>query len=269
MLGGLLLAAIVLYAGGDELFTGSLLMTLVTFAIALLGSFQFVTLAIVLAGVATVTHIGIRIFLSVSQGTGLSGVMFLWLIIPGLTVLGAALYTGGQKKLQTENALLRRQVEELVMIDPLTNLYNLRSMFMDMQTQVSFAERNNQHISLMVIKMKYHDELKRVLKKSQYEQVLIKVSKYVVSTVRLEDRVYAIDDVGSLAIILTTDKAGCKSVVERLNHKLEDPDAFTDISSHPIRVEVKIGYLEYDKKQFKRDAKEFLARVEEECDFDD
>ncbi|MBR2275414.1 MAG: GGDEF domain-containing protein [Lachnospiraceae bacterium] len=269
MLVGLLLCAIVLYAGGDELFTGSLIMTLITFAIALLASFQLVTLAIVLAGVSTVTHIGIRIFQMASQGSDFSGVVFLWLLIPGLTVLGATLYVRGQKKLQTENALLRRQVEELVMIDPLTNLYNLRSMFMDMQTQVSFAERNNQHISLMVIKMKYHEELKKVLKKAQYEQVLIKVSKYVVSTVRLEDRVYAIDDEGSLAIILTTDKAGCKSVVERLNHKLDDPDAFTDISTHPIRVEVKIGYLEYDNKLFKRDAKEFLAKVVEECDFDD
>ena len=184
-------------------------------------------------------------------------------------VVGSVLYVNGQKKLQTENALLKRQVEELIMIDPLTNLYNLRSMFMDIQTQVSFAERNNQHISLMVIKLKYHEQLKKVLNQNQYEQVLVKVSKYVVDTVRLEDRVYAIDDIGSLAIILTTDALGCKSVVMRLRNKLDNTEAFMDIASQPIRVEVKIGYLEYNKEEFQRDARLFLSKVEEEASFDE
>ncbi len=265
----LFVCALVTAGAGDDMFTENLVMTIAVFAIALLASFQFVTLAIVLASVVTVTYIGVKIFLLISQSSSIEPVAFLWLVLPGLTVLGTVLYVNGQKKLQTENALLKRQVDELVMIDPLTNLYNLRSMFMDMQTQVSFAERNNQHISLMVIKHKYHEELKKVLKQNQYEQVLVKVSKYVVDTVRLEDRVYAIDDNGSLAIILTTGVSGCRSVVTRLRHKLDDPEAFTDIATQPIRVEVKIGFLEYKKEEFQRDARLFLSKVEEEADFDE
>ncbi len=269
MFAALFLGALVLSRSDSDLFTENILMTVAVFIIALTAAYQFVTLSIVLAAVTTVTYIGIKIFFKVSEGSDFLPLSMLWMIIPGLTVFGSALYVRGQKKLQIENTLLKRQVEELVMIDPLTNLYNLRSMFMDMQTQVSFAERNNQHLSLMVIKLVYNEELKRALKKDQYEQVLIRVSKYVVSTVRLEDRVYAIDDKGSLAIILTTDKAGCRSVVERLNRKLEDPEAFADIASRRIRVEVNIGYLEYNKEEFKRDARLFLSKVEEEADFAD
>nr|MCR5791440.1 diguanylate cyclase [Lachnospiraceae bacterium] len=182
--------ALMLALTDDELFTENLVMSIAAFITALLAYLQFVTLAIVLASVASVTYIGIKLFLLVSAGNSIEPSCFLWLVLPGLVVVGGVLYVKGQKKLQTENALLKRQVEELVMIDPLTNLYNLRSMFMDMQTQVSFAERNNQPISLMVIKLKYPAELKRALTQEQYEKTLIRVSKYVVDTVRLEDRVY-------------------------------------------------------------------------------
>ena len=265
----LFICALITAKAGEDLFTENLVMTIAVFIVAMLALFQFVTLSIVLVSVTTVTYLGIKIFLKASQGTDIDPVSFLWIVIPGLTVLGGVLYVRGQGKLITQNSLLKRQVEELVMVDPLTNLYNLRSMFMDMQTQVSFAERNNQHISLMVIKLKYYDQLRQVLKQEEYEQVLIKVSHYVVDTVRLEDRVYAIDDMGSFAIILTTDAVGCRSVVMRLRNKLDNEEAFTDISSKPIRVEVKIGYLEYDKEEYQRDARLFLTKVEEEADFDE
>ncbi len=265
----LFICTLITSRAGEDLFVENIIMTIAVFIVVMLTMFQFVTLSIVLVSVTTVTYIGIKIFLMVSEGTEIEPVSYLWLLVPGLTVLGGVLYIKGFGKLQNENALLKRQVEELVMIDPLTNLYNLRSMFMDMQTQVSFAERNNQHISLMVIKLKYHDQLKKVLKKNQYEQMLIKVSKYVVDTVRLEDRVYSIDDMGSFAIILTTDADGCKSVILRLRNKLDNAEAFMDIAEQPIRVEVKIGYLEYKKEEFQRDARLFLSKVEEEADFDE
>ena len=265
----LFICTLITAKAGEDLFTENLVMTIAVFIVALLALFRFVTLSIVLVSVTTVTYLGIKIFLKASQGADIDAVSLLWIILPGLTVLGGVLYGRGQGKLLTQNALLKRQVEELVMVDPLTNLYNLRSMFMDMQTQVSFAERNNQHISLMVIKLKYYEQLRQVLKQEEYEKVLIRVSQYVVDTVRLEDRVYAIDDMGSFAIILTTDAAGCRSVVMRLRNKLDNEEAFTDISSKPIRVEVKIGYLEYDKEEYQRDARLFLTKVEEEADFDD
>ncbi|MCR5735636.1 MAG: GGDEF domain-containing protein [Lachnospiraceae bacterium] len=268
MFAALFIGAVVLAVGGSPLFTENLIMVVSVFVIAVIASLGFITLAVILAALSTVTYLGVKLFLVFSQNNTIEPISFLWIVIPGLTVLGCVLYVNGQNKMIIENALLKRQVEELVMIDPLTNLYNLRSMFMDMQTQVSFAERNNQAISLMVIKLKYHDELKKVLKSSQYEQVLVKISKIVVMTVRLEDRVYAIDDNGTLAIILTTDRKGCSSVYDRVRRNMEKADAFADISSSPIRVEVQIGFLQYNKEEFQRDARLFLQKVQEEADFD-
>ncbi len=154
------------------------------------------------------------------------------------------------------------------MIDPLTGFYNLRSMFMDIQTQISYAERNNNMISLMILKPRYQKELKSVLKKLQYEEVLTRLAKYVYDTVRLEDRVYSIDGEGSLGVVLTCDKKGAQVVEARLRNKISEPLAFAGIATSPIRVEVKIGCLEYKKEEYQRDARLFKKKVEEEVEYD-
>ena len=100
------------------------------------------------------------------------------------------------------NALLKKQIAELVMIDPVTGLYNMRSMFMDIQTQISYSERNNSPISLMIIRLRYPAEMRKVLKPSQYEKVVKQLSLLLVDTVRLEDRVYSLDENGGFGIIL-------------------------------------------------------------------
>ena len=110
--------------------------------------------------------------------------------------------------------------------------------------------------------------LKTVLKKAQVDEVLIRLAKIVYDTVRLEDSVYVIDDVGSLGVLLTCDSSGARIVEERLRKKIDDPAAFDGIAQSPIRAEVKIGYLQYRKDEFQRDAMLLKERVEEEVEYD-
>ena len=153
------------------------------------------------------------------------------------------------------------------MIDPLTGFYNLRSMYMDIQTQISYSERNNTSISLMIIRPRYRKELKDVLKKSQYESVIVKLSKLVYDTVRLEDKVYALDNEGTVGVLLTCDRAGGKLVEKRIRKKIEETKEFENIAEKPIRMEIQLGYLEY-KKEYNRDAIMFKSLVEEEVAYD-
>ena len=139
---------------------------------------------------------------------------------------------------------------------------------MDMQTQISYAERNGKAISLMIVKLRYPKEMKAVLKKNQYNKVVKGLSKLICDTVRLEDKVYSIDQEGKFAILLTCDKMGCRLVEGRLRGKIDRPEWLAGISDKPIRGEVKIGYIEYSKDTFNRDAAGFLAAVEEEVEFD-
>ena len=260
-------ATIVDSLGGEFLFTENLVMTIVTFVAVLLAAIRVSNIPAIIAGIATVSYIAYKLYQMFAQGGTIEGLSYLWVAIPGLAVLGMALFSKGIQRLQRDNNVLSKQVEDLIMIDPLTGFYNLRSMYMDIQTQISYAERNNTYISLMIIRPRYRKELKDVLKKEQYEKVLVAFSKLIYETVRLEDRVYSLDSDGTIGVLLTCDRQGAKLVEKRIRSKIEKTNAFDNIAEKPIRMEIQLGFLEY-KKEYNRDAIKFKSLVEEEVAYD-
>ncbi|MGN0253550.1 MAG: diguanylate cyclase domain-containing protein [Lachnospiraceae bacterium] len=260
-------ATIVDSLGGEFLFTENLVMTIVTFVAVLLAAIRVTNIPAIIAGIATVSYIAYKLYQMFAQGGTIEGLSYLWVAIPGLAVLGMALFSKGIQRLQRDNNVLSKQVEDLIMIDPLTGFYNLRSMYMDIQTQISYSERNNTYISLMIIRPRYRKELKDVLNKEQYEKVIVTFSKIVYETVRLEDRVYSLDSDGTVGVLLTCDRQGAKLVEKRIRTKIDNTNAFDNIAKKPIRMEIQLGFLEY-KKEYNRDAIKFKSLVEEEVAYD-
>ena len=269
MLLAFILAVVVTSVTGSDHSTENIIMTVALAAAALVTVSGYLTMAIIVAAVTTVAFAGLKIYSVMSMQKDFPPISFLWILLPAMCVVGIALYVKRYSPLTLENALLKKQIAELVMIDPITGLYNLRSMFMDIQTQISYAERNNSPISLMILRLRYPAEMRKVLKQSQYEKVIKQLSLLVVDTVRLEDRVYSIDENGGFGVILTCDKEGTRIVEKRLREKLDDPKWFAGISDkEQIRAEIKVGYLQYDKSKYNRNANMFKDDVEEEVQYD-
>ncbi len=268
MLLSFVLAVVITSSTGSDYFSENIIMTLALAVSVIITVAGNLVVAVIVAAVATVVFAGLKIYSLISLQSDFPPVSFLWILLPAMCVTGIALYIKRYTPLVLENALLRKQISELVMIDPVTGLYNLRSMFMDIQTQVSYAERNGSPISLMILRLRYPAEMKKVLKPDQYEKVVKQLSLLIVDTVRLEDRVYSLDENGGFGIILTCDRNGTKIVEKRLRDKLKDYSWFEGISDKQIRTEVKIGYLQYDKDKYKRNANSFKEDVEDEVEYD-
>ena len=263
------LAVVITNLTGSDYFAENLIMTIALCAAVIVTVSGYLTIAIIVAAVATVIYAGLKIYSIVALHNSFPTISFLWVVLPAISVVGIMLYVRSYSPLVLENALLKKQIAELVMIDPITGLYNLRSLFMDIQTQISYAERNDSPISLMIIRLRYPAEMRKVLRADQYEKVIKQLSLLVVDTVRLEDRVYSIDENGGFGIILTCDKEGTKIVEKRLRDKLNDPKWFENVSDKErIRTEVRIGYLQYDKTKYNRNANQFKDEVEEEVNYD-
>ena len=269
MLLSFILAVVITASAGSEYSTENIIMTVALAVAAIITISGYLTIAIIVAAVTTVIFAGLKVYSFMALQKDFPPVSFIWILLPAMCVVGIALYVKRYSPLTLENALLKKQIAELVMIDPITGLYNLRSMFMDIQTQISYAERNNSPISLMILRLRYPAEMRKVLKTAQYEKVVKQLSLLIVDTVRLEDRVYSIDENGGFGIILTCDKEGTKIVEKRLRDKLEDPKWFAGVSDkEQIRAEVRIGYLQYDKSKYNRNANNFKDDVEEEVNYD-
>ena len=262
------MGAIVMSLGKDEMLTENFIMLIVMFICATLAVFGIRTLAIVVTGLQVVSYFAFKVYSVLVLGNEFNPLSLSWIVIPALAMVGMTIFAGGFEKMKVDNEVLQRQVDELVMIDSLTGLYNLRSLFMDIQTQISYAERNGSAISLMIIKLRYPDEMKAVLKKDQFNQVIKNLGTLLVDTVRLEDKVYSIGPNGKFGIVLTCDKSGTKIVEGRMRGKLDNPEWFSQVADKPIRAEVKIGYMQYDKEKFHRDVNSFMESVEEEVEYD-
>lgn len=260
-------AVIVSALSSSELVSENIVMTVVAFVAVILAAFRVTGLAIVIAALQTIIFLVYKLYSLFALDKSINTPSYLWVVIPVLAVLGMTMFIKGVNRLQLDNNILSQQVEELIMIDPLTGFYNLRSMYMDIQTQISFAERNEKKICLMILRPRYRRELKDVLKREQYETTIVKLARFIYDTVRLEDRVYSLDGDGTIGVLLTCDRAGARLVEGRIRNKIENEKAFADIAEKPIRMDIQLGCLEY-KREYNRDAILFKSQVEEELAYD-
>jgi GGDEF domain-containing protein len=246
----------------------AVIMLLATFAALLFAGFKLFYLSIVLAGLEVTIYTAYRLYLFLSYDTEIPAQSFVWVILPIVSVAVMYLFVSGNRRLELENDILREQVEELVMVNPLTKLYNLRSLYYDLYIQVSYAERNKLPLSLMVIVLKYEAELASILSRQNYEKMIQRLAQIVSDTVRVEDKTYSTDNKGSLAIIMTCDKEGSNIAISRLRSRISEPDAFSGIAENAIKIEVKIASMEYNKEEFGDNMMSFKQRVENELQYD-
>lgn len=272
---GLLL--LLLCIGGAALAVGNVenamkpeftVMLMATFLGVLLAGFKLIGLAIVLGAFEELVYTAYKLFYFYAYSEKIEVICYVWLILPLISVGAMIAFIYGSRQTELENDVLKDQVEELVMINSLTGLYNLRSLYNDLQKQVAYSERNHMNISLLIVKLRYGQELKKVLSRRNFETLLQKMALVVTDAVRLEDRTYSLDNEGTIGVILTCDQENSKYVKERIRANIENRDTFAGITEKAIRVEVKIACLEYEKEKYGSDMILFKQKVENELQYD-
>ncbi len=245
-----------------------LLLIIVMDAIVILGFTGRVALSAVLASTLTCAWVSYRLYCYYALGEMILMMDYVLTPLPLAGALACWLFHQGMHSMDAENTMLRRQVEELVLVDDVTGLYNHRALYRDLRSIVKYGARNNLPISLMVIQPRYESELKAMLPRRQYLELLQIMANMVRDGVRLEDKVYCIDDHGTLAIVLTTDEAGSQFVRNRLRNMLQKPNAFPGILERGAKLDVRIACKAYDSERFGDDMIAFKNAVESELVYD-
>lgn len=244
------------------------IMLLATFLAIMLAGFKLNSLSIVASGFAILTYTAYKVYCSYAYSDEIALLCYVWIFLPIASVGAMQMFIYGSRQTEMENDVLKEQVEELVMINSLTGLYNLRSLYNDLQKQTAYAERNGMNVCLMIIRLRYEQELRNVLSRSHYEALIQKMAQTVVDVVRVEDRTYSLDNKGTIGVILTCDQEGSEYAKKRIKSALEKPDTFQGITDGAILVEVQIAGLQYDKEQYGNDMISFKQKVESELQYD-
>ena len=224
-------------------------------------------MGVLAAGTQVSAWAAYKLYRLYTAGTPLYAGDALWLPGALLLVGGVCLYQFGSSRLEMENDQLRGQVEALVMTDALTGLYNLRTLYRELPVQWSAAVRYGTPMSLMLVQPRHVQELHSFLPQRKFEMLRQRMATLVQEHLRLEDRLYALDESGTLGLVLMTDQAGCEVIKNRLRSALEDPEAFRGIVEENILVSVRIAAKQADGESGQNPI-DFKKRVESELQYD-
>ncbi len=260
-------SALVIYVSGSQLLIENATMLFFTVMAIILVTFSSDIAAFIVVGSQLICYSTFKLFNLFENGIAINITSFAWLVLPFATVGSMKLFCYGYNRLIVENGILKKQVEELVMIDPLTGLYNLRSFYYDMERQIRYTRRNNLPLTLMIIQLRYAQELNKILSKKNYDKLKQRIAEIIGDAIRVEDNQYSIDSDGSLALILTCDDKGGELVRNRIRAMIAEEGAFDNITNSSIRVEVQIAFMQY-KEDMENDAVYFKKCVEKELQYD-
>ncbi len=247
----------------NTLYLALTMVVLLCAAMALLGNS---IVSILMAGTLTCIWVSYKLFDLYALGGELLLSDYLFIPLPLLVAGSAQLYHYTQTRIEAENNHLRQQVENLVLVNEITQLYNLRALYREMPLQLRYHQRIRQPLSLMIIQLRYGPELKHMLSTNRYNALIQRLADIVQDALRVEDRLYSIDDDGSLAILLATNKVGFTPVINRIRAAIATGTAFHGILDDHVEVAIRIGGKEFPDGDV--DSIAFKKSVESELVYD-
>lgn len=225
------------------------------------------TTGLTLGGTVTCVWVAWKMYSFYESGAALFTLDYAVTPIPLLGVAIALYFEQSYRKVNMENIMLRRQVEDLVLIDETSGLYNLRALYRDMQMMVHYSKRNDMPLTLMIVQMRYESELRGMLSRDNYLELRKHMTDDVTNNVRVEDRVYCIDEHGTIAVLLTTTVDGSSIVRARINKSIE-ADSMGGILARGTKLNMRYAVKQYDDSIYKGDMVSFKKAVESELVYD-
>ncbi len=246
-----------------------IIMIMITFICMLFAAYRFTIGSVILAGLQVTIYTVYKIFTFYRDNGSVIAMDYLWVVYPLMAVGSVILFISRNQKIESENIRLNQQISELVIIDPLTGLYNIKGFYQDLKILVSLAERKKMDLTLMIVAIRYEEELEKVLGKSVFQMVRKRLAAKIEDLIRIEDRLYSLDEKGTFALILYSDNDGAEIVKKRIRTSIEATDLFSDIIKNKvIMLELQIGKVQYDAEIFKSDLISFKQKVESELQYD-
>lgn len=204
-----------------------------------------------------------KLYNYMAYGVQIEWTAFIWPALIVASLGGMVLFISLFSSLEGTNGLLIRRLDELTVMDPVTQQENMRSMISSLQRYMALCERNGTEMGLMLVRLRYADEIRKVLSRAQFNDLRHNLAMTVRDALRLEDRVFATDENGSLGIIYFSALTGAPVVKSRILAAVTNSDMLGDVEGQQLTVELSIVFKQYDKS-FGKDALRLISELEKE-----
>ncbi len=172
--------------------------------------------------------------------------LLFWMVFPIMLSLFLYLMTKNQIRLQKKNSELQNALIKRGAFDAETNLRTMTAYVQDAAVFVETKNRFGLPVTAVVIKIRYFNDLKRMMSQEQLHSLLRLISRTIKKTVRDNDVTYLVDaEDPTWAILLFADSNGAKQAARRIKSAL-DRVVVTDKGFNSLAITMVTGISEWN-----------------------
>jgi len=191
---------------------------------------------------------------------------YIWIIIFPLSTFISGKF--GEYILQVQEKVinLEKQINDLVTIDEITGLNNMKEFIKDLEEEMSRSKRHKFGLVLMIIEIQYFEELINIYGRTKANTIMKIMANLIEKATRNEDKRYKVKEDMFAIIMPNTTLDGAEVVKNRLKKELENILIQGYKGEEKFKFDVKVGLLEYDNNI--NGALKFKEMAERELEFD-
>ncbi|ASA24680.1 diguanylate cyclase domain-containing protein [Paenibacillus donghaensis] len=255
-------------AGAPDHYTQNIIILNVAFLLAVITYFTNVTVGLVLNLAFIFLYGFFVLYQTVSEGATIGVNTYFWLLMTPLLTMAVWILTLGNRQLQEENAVLQKKAASLASVDENTDLRNNISFQKDAVLFIGISTRYQIPLTLLVVKVKYWKEIRRLIPEDQLSEAIYDVSQLSQTSIRTNDALYLLDkEDATWGLLLFTDRDGAKIVIERIKYKLQELNDTGFSSKYKVNLGLKIGAVEYQADNIENPF-DFIVQAKKQLEYD-
>lgn len=174
------------------------------------------------------------------------GLFVFWALWIPLAVYAAHQLDIALRALMQEKDYYKGRMEEINLVDDITQLKNVRAYQNDAPIYMKISNRYHMQLVLVVWQLHNHDELREKISQAAYREMMQSISKRMRKAIRLEDIAYSLHDGhNTWGLLMFTRAEAIQVVLDRLNAQW--PQVRIDCPEEPgVRLDMRAGYAIYD-----------------------
>ncbi|WP_373899378.1 GGDEF domain-containing protein [Haloimpatiens sp. FM7315] len=237
-----------------------------TFIIILIAYLRNLIWGLLISAFVIFFYASYQIYENVVLGKSVSSNTYVWMIGIPLSAFISGKLSECINSMQNMNRSLQNQHKELITIDKITGLSNVKGFYIDLEREMSKAKRHKNNLCLMMVKVNYYEEIYSILGEEKMKQIMKHISQCINESTRKEDSRYKLKK-DILGILMTeTDEKGAEVVKDRIKTAIEDLNVKIKEDYSNIKVDLKVGILEYSDEI--KDSFTFKNLAEKELEYD-
>ncbi|CAM4412025.1 diguanylate cyclase domain-containing protein [Paenibacillus typhae] len=264
----LMFICVVFIAGSGSGYMQNIIILNIAFLLALVTYFTTVTAGLTL-NLAFIFIYGLfTVYQTVSRGETIGVSTYFWLVMVPLITVMLWIFTSSSRELQAENERLKKTTANLATVDENTDLRNSVAFQKDASLFTGISTRYGIPLTLLVVKVKYWSEIRRLIPEEQLSEAIYDVSQLSQSSIRTNDALYLLDkDDATWGLLLFTDHDGARIVIERIKLKLQQLNENEFSGKYKVNLGLKIGAVQYDAAAIENPL-DFIVQAKKQLEYD-